>query len=181
MKIASMLSIALGMLAASQAGAADIGSRKELGAALERALQCKEGAADAFDARDRQVRQHLARLGVQVAGDIDEGPWDFKYTFPAEVSVFGHAVKHAAYSGDSGSLFLVEIAGDAVELAKLKEALRLQPIPSAQASQYANGATYYRPVRAPSKDDPYPDSITAGLQHRDGVSYVVIACETFDY
>ena len=182
MKMLSLtLQIALVGAAVSQASAADISSHKDLGTALEQAVQCKAGAADAFDAREPRVRRNLVRLGVQVAGDTDDGPWDFKYRLPAEISVFGHAAKDAGYSGDSGSLFYVRLAGDEADLAKLRDALRLSPIPPSHASDYADDAKYYRPVHPPTKDDPYPDTVTAGLAHDNSGSYVVIGCQTFDY
>ena len=177
-----MLQVTLLGVAMSPAYAADIGSPKELGVALEHAALCKAGAADAFDARDKRVRQNLVRLGVKVHGDADDGPWDFGYVFPAGVSAFGYDVKAAGYSGDSGSIFYVQIAAAEADLDRLKDSLQLAPIPKAHRSDYlVDGAGYAKPVHPPTEDDPYPDTVVAGLQHKDGKTYLVVGCQTFDY
>lgn len=177
-----ILQAALLGAAISPAYAADIGSPKELGVALEHAVLCKSGAADAFDARDKRVRQNLVRLGVKVHGDADDGPWDFGYVFPARVSVFGYDAQAASYSGDSGSIFYVQVAAAEADLARLKDSLQLAAIPKAHRSDYfVDGAGYAKPVHPPTQDDPYPDTVVAGLQHKNGKTYIVVGCETFDY
>lgn len=164
----------------------EIASRKELGVAVQNVLECKTDTRYILEVQsNKAVLNNLVRLGVQMNGAEYDGPAELTYRLPPGVSVFGYDAKTLFYAADSGSLAYVEIPAGTAVLKKLAIALQLAPISEGRTVNYRKfgytSAQYYRETSMPVKDNPYPDTIVAGLEYKDGSAYVTVGCETFDY
>lgn len=177
-RFSAVLLVLLAM--AVRADAAEIRSLQDLGIALQNAVSCKPP----IDARDKSLLKDLLRLGVKVEGADDDGPIGLTYTLPLGVRVFGFEAKTVIYNGDSGSIFYVQLLATPTDLTLLKDKLQLVPIPKRDTHyNYFDkllDAKYYRQIRAPTSDTPYPDSIVAGLEHKGAATAVYVGCLTFD-